>query len=292
MATLSARLGKIKERISEEGFSTDKGVSFLEVKYHMLLQYCSYIMVYLLLKVQGKLTKGHPVFAKLVYIRTVIEKLKPLDEKLKYQIDKLLQTAMNAEAQSVTDQQALNFKPNLDALISEDEEENSEGEDTAKGGSSSHQSTGVYRAPRLSATPYEVSEQNAAEREKKAAKLKRILAKSQILREEQAEMSSRPMVVKDSMPEQEALEREDREIRAHEEKNFTRLVMSKKDKQRRKQLQTKVRTCVFVYFTHLSLCFADYTTLPPFFQLTCLFHLITLLTSSCMHLGEICNCIC
>lgn len=37
--------------------------------------------------------KGHPVVEQLVRIRTLLEKLRPLDAKLKYQIEKLLKVA-------------------------------------------------------------------------------------------------------------------------------------------------------------------------------------------------------
>jgi hypothetical protein len=37
--------------------------------------------------------ENHPVIYKLAYIKTLIEKLKPLDIKLQYQIDKMLRAA-------------------------------------------------------------------------------------------------------------------------------------------------------------------------------------------------------
>lgn len=55
-----------------------------------MLSYCTNIVFYLLLKAEGKQVKDHPVIDQLVKLRTIIEKLKPIDQKLKYQIDKLL----------------------------------------------------------------------------------------------------------------------------------------------------------------------------------------------------------
>ena len=55
---------------------------------------------YLLLKAQGMLVKDHPVITKLVEARTCMEKLRPLDAKLKYQMDKLLKSADAPEAAS------------------------------------------------------------------------------------------------------------------------------------------------------------------------------------------------
>ena len=65
-------------------------MSYLEIKFHLLLQYCIDIAFYLLLKVQGRSVKDHPCIKQLVQIRTIIEKLRPIDKRLKYQIDKMI----------------------------------------------------------------------------------------------------------------------------------------------------------------------------------------------------------
>lgn len=46
---------------------------------------------------------------RLVEIRTVVEKIKPLDQKLSYQVDKLLRTA-NDSVQGMSLCMSLNFK--------------------------------------------------------------------------------------------------------------------------------------------------------------------------------------
>jgi hypothetical protein len=48
---------------------------------------------YLLLKAQGKSVKDHPVIDEFIRIRTLLEKLKPIDAKLKNQVDKLIKMA-------------------------------------------------------------------------------------------------------------------------------------------------------------------------------------------------------
>jgi hypothetical protein len=103
---------------------------------------------------------------------------------------------MGAESAPNEEADSLNFKPNLDALLDEDDEAEEEEEGDEDGGKKG-KGVGIYKAPRLSATPYEMYEQSAAAKDKKEAKLKKILSRSQILREEQEEMSSRPRVVKE-----------------------------------------------------------------------------------------------
>jgi len=65
----------------------------LEARYHLLLQYCIDLVYYLLLKTDGGHVVGSPVIDDLIRVRTYVEKIRPLDKKLKYQIDKLLRTA-------------------------------------------------------------------------------------------------------------------------------------------------------------------------------------------------------
>ena len=70
--------------------STVAGMSYLEMKYNLLMSYCTFLAFYLLMKVEGKNVENHPVVFKLAHIKTLFEKLKPLDKKLQYQIDKMI----------------------------------------------------------------------------------------------------------------------------------------------------------------------------------------------------------
>ena len=58
-----------------------------------MLSYCVNIVFYLLLKAEGRPVRDHPVVLRLVEIRTYLEKLRPVDRKLRYQIDKLVKMA-------------------------------------------------------------------------------------------------------------------------------------------------------------------------------------------------------
>jgi hypothetical protein len=89
-------------------------MSYLEMKYNLMMSYCTFLAFYLLLKVEGKKVEEHPVIYRLAHIKTLLEKLRPLDQKLAYQIDKMLReaTATNVAAQS-KQANALKYKPNL-----------------------------------------------------------------------------------------------------------------------------------------------------------------------------------
>jgi hypothetical protein len=60
-------------------------MSYLEMKYNLMLNYCQFLSVYLLMKMESRDDIGdHPVIQRLTYIKLMFEKLRPLDQKLDY----------------------------------------------------------------------------------------------------------------------------------------------------------------------------------------------------------------
>lgn len=105
------------QKVKNGELSTEYGLSFLEVKYHMLLTYlinltyvvlrkCSGMLWWItfiqtfhkliqsMFYLAGKQIENDPAIDRLVEIRTVLEKIRPIDHKLRYQIDKLVKTAV------------------------------------------------------------------------------------------------------------------------------------------------------------------------------------------------------
>lgn len=56
--------------------------SYIEMKKNLLLSYCTYLSFYLLMKLENKNTRDHPVFSKITNIKMLIDSLAPLDEKI------------------------------------------------------------------------------------------------------------------------------------------------------------------------------------------------------------------
>jgi U3 small nucleolar RNA-associated protein 3 len=278
---LRERLGELRDKVNplrsvledsaelKDVFSDDL-VDFLEAKQQILLSYCVNVVFYLALKSEGRSVKTHPVLKQLLELRYVMEKMRPLDSKLKYQLDRLIKYS----TLSADERQAMILKPNPSALRargagddseseseseSEDESEEaseeemvSEGEDEeeedaafikkAKKNFNKEDNDAVYRPPKMAAMPYKDSE--AAE-EKKAKKLGRMKAKlkdSEMLRALQEEFGSAPQTESNtgitgrSQEERDAEAAED-ERRDFEEERFVRLVVSKKDKKAMKRAQ-------------------------------------------------------
>lgn len=118
-------------RVQKGKLRTSNGVSLLEVKVHSLLSYITNIGFYLMLKLHGRSVGGHPVIDRLVELRIILEKIKPLEQKLKYQIDKLVKAASTMQdgkddedaATSLAAHDPLKFKPNPMAMQTKPEED-------------------------------------------------------------------------------------------------------------------------------------------------------------------------
>uniref|UniRef100_A0A3B0MIZ9 Disrupter of silencing (SAS10 homologue), putative n=1 Tax=Theileria annulata TaxID=5874 RepID=A0A3B0MIZ9_THEAN len=69
---------------------TKDGLEYLDIRNELFLMYLSYLTYYLLLKVHGVSVEKHPVIDRLLEIRLLLDKAKPIENKLQYQISKLL----------------------------------------------------------------------------------------------------------------------------------------------------------------------------------------------------------
>lgn len=72
------------------------GLRFLEAKRILLLSYVQSILFYLLMKSEGRSVRDHPIIARLVEIRTLLQKLQPIEDKLQSQIEQLLTSSKEA----------------------------------------------------------------------------------------------------------------------------------------------------------------------------------------------------
>ncbi|EFC40036.1 neuroguidin-like protein [Naegleria gruberi] len=118
LVTVKEQLHPILSKVEMGNLATSEGLSYLETKYHLMLTYCTNILFYVLLKSSGKSVKDHPVLENLVELRLLLEKIKPIDERMKYQVDKLVKLANNIQDSTMT----FDFKPNPDRLLKNDEE--------------------------------------------------------------------------------------------------------------------------------------------------------------------------
>ena len=220
----------------------DDLAKYLEVKQQLLMSYCVNTLFYLMLKAEGKSVKSHPVMKQLLTLRYAMEKMRPLDGRLKHQIDRLLST--RAEDNDVvptngnTDIGHTNSKlrPNASAMLEDDSGESSEGgdsddeEDTDTRGKSGN---GIYRPRKLNAVHYN-DEKDATRKEEKLERKRKKLRNSEIFESLRDEFGEAPEAATSSgieaSKDKKILDEEEAERRNFEEDRFIRLTMSRKDK--------------------------------------------------------------
>eukprot|EP01016_Furgasonia_blochmanni_P037504 TRINITY_DN442_c0_g1_i11.p1 TRINITY_DN442_c0_g1~~TRINITY_DN442_c0_g1_i11.p1 ORF type:complete len:722 (-),score=141.10 TRINITY_DN442_c0_g1_i11:1158-3323(-) len=236
LVELKTKLEPLMKLVKSKKFETSEGISYLEVKFNLLLSYCINITFYLLLKNQGRFIKDHPVIKRLIYLKTLMTKLKPIDKKLEYQISKLLRLAskeQEAEDGKRKTSDPLSFKPNPNAmeaeLTTENLEINEDGEVVE-----SQKKKNIYVAPKISSV-LDKDDRRAEKRQRLIEKKKREFINSEVYKDLNEEFTDRPTEIRNKTNLNNIYDEEEEKRIRVEEDLFTRLPVTKKDKQRRKQ---------------------------------------------------------
>uniref|UniRef100_H3AA34 Neuroguidin n=1 Tax=Latimeria chalumnae TaxID=7897 RepID=H3AA34_LATCH len=244
---VTAHVQGLIKRVRSRMFSTAKGIGFLEVKYQLLLSYLMDLAHLMIRKVDGSELKNEDAILRLVEIRTVLEKMRPIDQKLKYQIDKLVKTAITG---SVGANDPLHFKPNPDNLASkldessgeeEEEDEEAEGE-PATSKKSSGSKPKRYVPPRLVPMHYDADESSAEKQRKALERAKKHALSSSVIRELKEQHSDAPEEIQESrnfhMMRQSKEDQHSVHRARYEEEMMVRLNMTKKERARKRQAMT------------------------------------------------------
>ncbi|GAB4839524.1 hypothetical protein Ancab_029050 [Ancistrocladus abbreviatus] len=238
---VTTKVQALTAKVKAKEFPTADGLSYLEAKHLLLLNYCQSLVFYLLHKAKGLSIEGHPVVHSLVEIRLFLEKIRPIDKKMQYQLEKITRATGNdvikadangreAEATPKSDD-LLKFRPNPDLLISKS--------DVAGEGSDGG---GIYRIPKFAPTTMEPDKKTREERNvrRRVEETLRQAKSNDYVRHLMDEVEGRPEEVRESVgAESVELMRYMRkaERRAQQEEElFTRAPISKAEKKKMKHL--------------------------------------------------------
>ncbi|KAJ3405849.1 hypothetical protein HDU80_000681 [Chytriomyces hyalinus] len=183
MKSAKDKLMELQQRISSNLVPTSKGVSLLEIKLHGLLSYLTNLSFFILLKLHGQSTSElHPSVELLIEMRVILEKIKPMEVKLKYQIDKVLKAANDASNPSA--------EKNAQRNVSEFDLQNSGLSDPLQFQAESVEFSGcidcaedggVYRPPRIA--PVKYSEEPKRRKGDLSASTRESLSKSRLFKD-------------------------------------------------------------------------------------------------------------
>ncbi|GAV66512.1 Sas10_Utp3 domain-containing protein/Sas10_Utp3_C domain-containing protein [Cephalotus follicularis] len=94
---LENQVNPLLSKVKDGEIKLEGGVRYLEVKQLLLLAYCQSITFYLLLKSEGQPVRDHPVIARLVEIKGLLDKMKQLDENLPTEFEEFLKKSHLSE---------------------------------------------------------------------------------------------------------------------------------------------------------------------------------------------------
>lgn len=237
---VSSLVDQMLERVRSGEFSTEYGLSFLEVKYQMLLDYLINLTFVVLRKCTGQTIENDPAIDRLIELRTVLEKIRPIDYKLRYQIDKLVKTATTG-VEDLNDPS--NFKARPELLTSQVNQ--NESDDDAGSGSDEDDDEvdhkklkdQLYRPPKFTAMHFD--DDPAQEKSRKQyERLKKRALQSSIVQEMKEEYLDTPIEISEGSKAAQIYNKAQKERERFEEDNFVRLPITKADKHRQRQMTT------------------------------------------------------
>lgn len=249
------------QRVKRGELTTEYGLSFLEVKYHMLLDYLINLTYVVLRKCSGETIEGNPSIERLIEIRTVLEKIRPIDYKLRYQIDKLVKTAVTGVSDS---SDPILYKPNPDNLltnyddedefasnnsqsesdIEEDDETDIDDEVSVKPHKKSQLTTstatksGIYVPPKIKPVYYDGDDKPADRDKKLIERAKKRAMTTSMLQDLKEEYLDAPTEISSSSRAQQIISTAQKEKQEYEEAYLTRLPVTKAEKHRQRKLTT------------------------------------------------------
>lgn len=224
---ISSLISNLIQKVKSDELKTDNGLSFLELKSNLLLNYLINLTMVILRKCSGKRIVGESCVDRLIEIRTVLEKIRPIDHKLRYQLEKLIKSAVAG----VNSDDPANFKANINDLIeSGDDESADELEPKSK---KEHKKSDIYVPPRLSAVSFDDET-----RPKRNNKQKPNGFSSSIMQDLKEEYLDTPIEIMETNKAQQNFSKLMKEKQEYEEEYMTRLPMSKEDNRRKRKLTT------------------------------------------------------
>ncbi|XP_054667483.1 neuroguidin [Grus americana] len=213
-------------RVGGGRLRTEKGVSLLEVRAQALLQYLQDLALLLAAKTRGGTLGALPALPRLLETRLVLEKLRPAERRLKYQLEKLLRAGGRGGG---GDDDPLRFRPAPANMEEEGEEEEEGGGAKAPGLGGGRR----YVPPRLVPVQYDAVGQERERRAREAAR-RRALSGS-VIRELREELGDAPHQVGGDEGGASATPRHAQMRRRYEEAMLVRLRESRRERAQRRR---------------------------------------------------------
>lgn len=231
---------KLLDRLKNDEFRSESGISLFDLKNRIFVNYLIDLTGIVKHRLVGE--NNDETRERLAEERVVLEKIQPLEEKLKYQVDNLMKT-MNSNRMQI-ENNPLNARPTFSFDI-EDENKSESDQDETKESESEKKSNKepqvdrnknqVYVPPRLAQMKYE-DEQDRKTRNLERAK-KRAMNCS-IINELRKEFDDAPEEEFDGLNRKSGIGKFLNRKKKYEEEHFIRLNLTKQQKAQARKLAT------------------------------------------------------
>ncbi|VDD84902.1 unnamed protein product [Enterobius vermicularis] len=217
-----------KQLLAELAVEKDRnGISLLEIKNRDLLAYTRELAFLMSQMSSGESIQGSPAIERSVYLRTVLERIRPIGQKMKTQVEKLVHAAYSSKKQNIQELQPHPEMMNFEQEKSEDLGENRDVDGPQE------QANKKYVPPKLVAVHYNGTKDDEAKNERKLERKRKRALQSSLIQDLRAEYSEAPEEITDDRTVK-RFQQADKEKQKHEEDYFIRLQVNKRERHKRK----------------------------------------------------------
>ena len=224
----------------ESGPDMSDGISFLDLKNDVMINYNLNLLFLLMKKTRdGKIETERAAVERLCYLRTVLEKVRPIEHKLKYQIDKCVNIA---ETGQISKDDPARFKANPDSLASKfavDDDNEEDGSQSEEEANDDTKASKKYVAPK-NVPAYFNGDKSKEEMESEVmVKKKKAALSHSMMRELRSQLYDTPEEISHQadVKKQKYIAQE-REKEVYEEENFIRLPVTKEERKAKRNVFT------------------------------------------------------
>lgn len=237
---IQSRADVFLDSLNAKELPTENGVSLLQTKGQLLVEYIQFVVGLVALKI-NKESFTSPIGMQLIHglieNRVMLEKLGPIEKKLKYQLDKFIRTAkLSSNDISISNEggNMLSYAPNPEDMA--DDDDYSDNDEDSKGKDKSSQSGNIYMPPKNRLVEYEEDMAKEKSIQKSKEKLLRKAQSSELVNILREEFSEAPLEEKVyGIDHRIDLDDKDMERINFEEDNFIRLAIPKKEMAKKKK---------------------------------------------------------
>jgi len=245
LKTIKESTGELIEKIDSltefvEKGDNDNGMALLGIKNECMAHYLTDLVTLAQSQLNGEQIEGNVVIDRLIEQRVTMERIRPLEDKMRYRIEKLTALAQG----NVKKDDPINLRPDVDNLESSSDEDDEEEEATEVGKKSRQDKPKIYKIDKTKLRPMlpPDSAQTAADRALERTK-KRALGSSvirEITREagdEPEQLQTNELFQDDKMGRRRIAE--EARIKESEESNFIRINRKKGDRHKERDAMRK-----------------------------------------------------